>query len=84
MHRVAIYGHDLPGRAGTARLGRQVARLAGEVARRPDCVHVATYADQGPGAPGLRPGLSRLLAEAPGRVDLVVVDDYRPALDRPP
>ena len=42
--------------------------------RQPGWQHVATYGDQGFGVG--RPGLSRLVAEAPGRVDLVVVDEY--------
>jgi DNA invertase Pin-like site-specific DNA recombinase len=37
--------------------------------------HVATYGDQDFGRG--RPGLARLLAEAPGRIDLLVVDGYR-------
>lgn len=36
--------------------------------------HVATHGDLEFGV--VRPGLSHLLAEAPGRVDLVVVDGY--------
>lgn len=74
MWRVAIYGREAPGRAGRARLDRQVTGLCTQVARRPDWCHVATYGDQEFGVD--RPGLSRLLAEAPGRVDLVVVDGY--------
>lgn len=74
MSRVAIYDREVPGRAGRARLDRQVAGLAVQVARQPDWQHVATYGYQDPGAG--RPGLSRLLAEAPGRIDLVAVDGY--------
>ena len=74
MWRVAIYGREVPGQAGRARLDRQVAGLVTQVARQPGWRHVATYGDQGFGVG--RPGLSRLLAEAPGRVDLVVVDGY--------
>jgi DNA invertase Pin-like site-specific DNA recombinase len=74
MWRVAIYGREIPGRAGRKRLDRQVAGLAAQVARQPDWQHVATYADQSLGAD--RPGLSRLLVEAPGRIDVVVVDGY--------
>ena len=74
MWRVAIYGRDAPGRAGRARLDRQVAALAGQISRQPDWRHVATYGDQDLGIG--RPGLSRLLAEAPGRIDLVAVDGY--------
>ena len=75
MWRVAIYGREVPGQAGRARLDRQVAGLVTQVARQPGWRHVATYGDQDHRA-GRRPGLSRLLAEAPGRVDLVVVDGY--------
>lgn len=74
MWRVAIYGREAPGRAGRARLDRQVGSLAAQVARQPDWWHVATYGDQDLRAG--RPGLSRLLAEAPGRIDLVAVDGY--------
>ena len=74
MWRVAIYGREAPGRAGRARLDRQVAALAAQVARQPGWQHVATYGDQDFGVG--RPGLSRLLAEAPGRIDLLVVDGY--------
>jgi len=74
MWRVAIYGREAPGRGGRARLDRQVGRLVAQVARQPDWRHVATYADQG-GGPA-RPGLTRLLVDAPGRIDLVVVDGY--------
>ena len=76
MWRVAVYAHEIPGRRGRARLDRQVARLAIGVARRGDWWHVATYADQSLGV-GWRPGLSALLADAPGRFDLVVVDGWR-------
>jgi DNA invertase Pin-like site-specific DNA recombinase len=76
MWRVAIYGREAPGRAGRARLDRQVTGLCTQVGRRPDWSHVATYADQASGTGGMRPGLTRLVAEAPGRVDVVVVDGY--------
>ncbi len=76
MWRVAVYAQETPGRRGRDRLDRQVARLATGVARRPGWWHVATYALQSLGA-GWRPGLSRLLADAPGRFDLVAVDGYR-------
>ena len=69
MWRVAVYAHETPGRRGRVRLDRQVARLAIGVARRRDWWHVATYADQSLGV-GWRPGLSALLADAPGRFDL--------------
>lgn len=74
MWRVAIYGREAVGRAGRARLERQVASLAGQVARQPDWRLVATYGDQDLGIG--RPGLSRLLAEAPDRIDLLAVDSY--------
>ena len=74
MWRVAIYGREAPGRAGRARLDRQVTNLAAHIAHQPGWQHVATYGDQG-FAVG-RPGLSRLVAEAPGRVDLVAVAGY--------
>ena len=72
MWRVAIYAREAPGRAGQARLDRQVASLAAQVARQPGWCHVATYADQGAGA--VRPGLSRMLADAPSYFDLMVAD----------
>lgn len=74
MWRIAIYTRETPGRAGRARLDRQVNGLAGQVARQPGWQHVATYADQSLGAD--RPRLGRLLADAPGRIDVVVVDGY--------
>jgi DNA invertase Pin-like site-specific DNA recombinase len=74
MWRVAIYGREAPGKAGRTRLDRQVVALAGQVSRQPGWWHVATYGDQDLGI--ARPGLSRLLAEAPGRIDLVAVDGY--------
>lgn len=74
MWRVAIYAREAPGRAGRNRLNRQVASLAIQVARQRGWQHVATYGDQDFGVG--RPGLSRLLAEAPGRIDLIAVDGY--------
>ena len=74
MWRVAIYAREAPGRSGRARLDRQMSGLAAQVARQPGWWHVATYADQGAGA--RRPGLSRLLADAPAYLDVVVVDGY--------
>lgn len=71
--RVAIYARELPGRAGRARLDRQVAGLATQIGRQSGWCHVATYADQGEAD---RPGLSRLLADAPGHLDMVVADGY--------
>lgn len=77
MWRVAIYAREALGHAGRRRLQRQAARLATQVARKPGWRHVATYADQAASSsPWERPGLTRLLVEAPGRVDLVVVDSY--------
>lgn len=75
MWRVAIYAREVPGRAGRNGLNRQVAGLAAQVVRQRGWQHVATYGDQDFGVG--RPGLSRLLAEAPGRIDLVAVDGYR-------
>jgi len=74
MWRVAIYAREAPGRAGRARLDRQVGHLAARIARQPSWRLVATYVDQAPGGTG--PGLSRLLADAPGHFDLVVVEGY--------
>ena len=74
MWRVAIYAREAPGRAGRARLDRQVAGLTAQVTRQPGWQHVATYVDRGGGV--RRPGLSRLLAEASGRIDVIVVDSY--------
>lgn len=74
MRRVAICGRKTPARKGQARLDRQIANLAAHIARQPGWRHVATYGDLDPGI--VRQRLSRLLAEAPGRIDLVVVDGY--------
>ena len=76
MGRVAIYAREAPGRAGRGRLNRQVGRLVAQVARQPGWQHVATYADQCVGVRGDRPGLGRLLADAPAYFDVVVVDGY--------
>ncbi len=76
MWRVAIYAREAPGRSGRARLDHQVGRLVAQAARQPGWHHVATYADQSSGAWWERPGLSRLLADAPVYVDVVVVDAY--------
>jgi DNA invertase Pin-like site-specific DNA recombinase len=76
MWRVAIYVREAPGRAGRGRLDRPVDQLAAQLARQRDWQHVATYADQWAGVPGDRPGLSRLLADAPSYLDMVVVDGY--------
>lgn len=74
MVRAAIYAWEAPGRRGATNVARQVGRLAGEVARRPGWCHVATYVDCCETWRVERPGLWRLLAEAPGRIDVVVVD----------
>ena len=74
MWRVAIYARDAPGRAGRVRVDRQVAGLAAQVTRQPGWQHVATYVDRGGGV--RRPGLSRLLADSPGRIDVIAVDSY--------
>ncbi len=76
MWRVAIYAREAPGRASRGRLDRQVGDLAAQLARQRDWQHVATYADQWAGVRGDRPGLSRLLADAPSHFDMVVVDGY--------
>ncbi len=76
MWRVAIYTREAPGRAGPGRLDRQVAGLVVQVARRAGWRHVATYSDLRLGPANARPGLWRLFAEAPGRIDVVVVDGY--------
>jgi DNA invertase Pin-like site-specific DNA recombinase len=55
-------------------LDRQVTALAAQVRRQPGWQHVATYGDHDNGVG--RPGLSRLLVEAPGRFDLLAVDGY--------
>lgn len=81
--RVAIYAREAPDRAGRRRLDRQVAGLCAQVARRPGWRHIATYGDLDVGHAGTRPGLCRLLGEAPGRYDLVVIDRYdRPSANR--
>lgn len=76
MWRVAIYAREAPGRSGRARLERQVGRLVAQAARQPGWHHVATYADQSSGGWWVRPGLSRLLADAPVYFDVVVVDGH--------
>jgi DNA invertase Pin-like site-specific DNA recombinase len=76
MWRVAIYAREAPGRAGRPRLDRQVTSLAAQIARQPTWRHVATYGDLDVGPPGARPGLSRLIADAPGRFDLVALDGF--------
>ena len=77
MWRVAIYAREAPGHAGCRRLERQIARLGTQVAGQPGWRHVASYSDQPASrSPWERPGLAWLLVEAPGRVDLVVVDSF--------
>lgn len=76
MWKVAIYAREKPDRAGRHRLDRQVASLAAEVAHQPAWQHVATYGDLDLRPASARPGLSRLLADAQGRFDFVVVDRY--------
>ena len=75
MARIALYAHEEPARGDTARLDRQVRRLAAHAARRPGCWPVATYADRWPSRRPDRPGLARLLSDAGfGAFDLVAVD----------
>ena len=62
------------GQAGRSQVGSAGGRLAAQVSPPAAWQHVATYGDQSLSAG--RPGLSRLLAEAPGHIDLVVVDGY--------
>lgn len=76
MWRIAVYAREAPGRHGRANLDRQVDRLATEIARQPGWHHVAVYADQSLGRCSTRQGLCRLLADAPGHFDVVVVDGY--------
>lgn len=76
MPRVAIYARERPDRGGRRRLDRQVAAISAQVARQRSWQHVATYGDLDLGPAGVRPGLGRLLAEAPGRIDVVVIDGY--------
>jgi hypothetical protein len=73
--RAAIYAREAPGRRGRLRLEQRVGRLAGEATRMGAC-HVATYAECSLTRPWVRPGLCRLLADAPWAFDLVVVDSY--------
>lgn len=74
--KIAIYVREAPDHTGRRRLDRQVARLAAQVARQPAWQHVATFGDLEAGPAGARPGFSRLLADAPGRFELLVVDGY--------
>ena len=80
--RAAIYAREAPGRRSRLPLEQRVGRLAGELSRLGAC-HVATYAECSLARPWARPGLCRLLAEAPWAFDLVVVDsDAQLAADR--
>jgi len=76
MWRVAIYAHEIAGHVGRRRLERQIAGITAQVTRQPGWRHVATYVDQSPDGVSPGPGLSRLLADAPGHFDLVVVEGY--------
>jgi DNA invertase Pin-like site-specific DNA recombinase len=76
MWRVAIYAREAPSYSGRASLDHQVGQLATQVARQPGWQHVATYADQSAAGWWERPGLSRLVADAPAYFDMVVVDGY--------
>lgn len=66
MRRVAIYGREAPGRAGRARLHRQLAGLATQVGYQPGWQHVATHGDLDLGPAAVRPGLGRLLGRRRG------------------
>ena len=76
MWRVAIYARQVPGRAGRGALDQQTRQLAVQVGQRPEWRYVAIYADQCPVGRVPRPGLSRLLVEAPAYFDVLVVDGY--------
>ena len=76
MWRDTIYAREAPGHAGRAGLDRQVGHLATQIARQPGWRHVATYVDQLAGVRGDRPGLSRMLGDAPAYFDVVVLDSY--------
>ncbi|MDA8283423.1 MAG: recombinase family protein [Actinomycetota bacterium] len=76
MPRVAIYARERPDRGGRRRLDRQVAAISAQVARQRGWQHVATYGDLDLRPADSRPGFGRLLAEAPGHIDVVVVDGY--------
>lgn len=76
MWKVAIYARQSSGRAGRVAMERQVRQLLAQVGQRPEWRYVATYVDQCPVGRGPRPGLSRLLAEAPPYFDVVVIDGY--------
>jgi len=76
MWRVAAYAREAPCRSDRARLDRELAGLAAKVTRQPGWQRVVTYGDVDLGPVSARPGLSRLRAEAPGRIDAVAVDGY--------
>ena len=76
MLQTAVYAREPSGHAGRSRLERQAAGLGAQVGRQPGWRHVATYVDQSPDGVSPGPGLARLLADAPGRFDLVIVDGY--------
>ncbi len=67
-------GSTRPRRSSAAGAPGRKARC--QVARQPGWRHVATYADQSPDGVGPGPGLARLLADAPGHFNLVLVDGY--------
>ena len=73
--RAAVYAREAPGRRAQIRLDQRVGRLAGALSRL-GAHHVATYAECSLSRPWARPGLCRLVAEAPWAFDLVVVDSY--------
>ena len=73
--RAAVYAWEAPGGRAQIRLEQRVGCLAGAVCRL-GAHHVATYAECSLARPWARPGLCRLLAEAPWAFDLVVVDGY--------
>lgn len=76
MWRIAIYAREPPDGRGGARLERRLAGLAGHVATRPEWCHVATYADRSLARPWARPGVCRMLADAPYAFNVVAVERY--------
>ena len=74
--RIAVYVRVAPDRRGRGGLDRRTAALATTAARTPGWRHVANYADCSLARPWERPGLCRLLADAPWAFDVVVVDGY--------
>lgn len=73
--RAALYVREGPGRRAAEHLERHAQWVVSGLARL-DAQHVATYADCSLARPWQRPGLRRLLADAPWAFDLVVVDGY--------